>query len=261
MNICVLTKQVPDTESSLRINDSSDEIVLDGLKMIMNPYDEYAVEEAVKICLSVSGSKSTVITLGDESSKGILITALAMGMDEAIRVEEPPGEDDCYKTAMILSRLLSKIEFDLIFVGKSAFDDNASSVGALTAEFLNIPYVSNVVSLEITGDGSLKLHREKESGADVVSVFPPCVISCEKGLNRPRYPKLMKLMKAKKKKIPLKNIGDLGFTDEEIQGFVKTKTIKLFTPPGRQSGKTIEGEPEEVVDELFRELNEVVKAV
>lgn len=259
MNICVLTKQVPDTESSVRLNDSRDDIVLDGLKMIMNPYDEYAVEEAIKICQSIPGSKSTVITLGDDSSKDILVTALAMGMDEAVRIKDPGGEDDCYKSAMILSRLLG--DFDLIFVGKSAFDDNASSVGALVAEFLGIPYVSNVVKFEITGDESLKLHREKESGADVVCVSLPCVISCEKGLNKPRYPKLMKLMKAKKKKIPVMSINDLSFTDEEIKGFVKTIIIELITPPGRPPGKRLEGEPEEVIDELFRELREVVKVV
>ncbi|MCD4785868.1 MAG: electron transfer flavoprotein subunit beta/FixA family protein [Candidatus Eremiobacteraeota bacterium] len=261
MNICVLTKQVPDTDSSIRINDLSDDIVLDGLKMIMNPYDEYAVEEAVKTCQSIPGSKSTVMTLGEGSSKSILITSLAMGMDEAVRIEDPGGEEDCYKTAIILSRVLGEMDFDLIFVGKSAFDDNASSVGALVAEFLGVPYVSNVVKFEITGDDSLKIHREKESGADVVCVSLPCVISCEKGLNRPRYPKLMKLMKANKKNIPVRSIDSLGFTDVEINGFEKTKTLGLITPPCRPPGKMLEGEPEEVISELFRELREVVKVV
>lgn len=261
MKIAVLVKQIPDTDSSILINDSKSDIVHDGLKFILNPFDEFAVEEAIQICEKSPGSKSTVITVGDSASEDILRTAIAMGVEEAIRIDNSSGENDYHKTAAILARYLKDENYDLILVGKEALDDHAASVGALVAEFLSLPFVSNVVSLNIGENNILTLHREKERGYDIMEVALPCVISCQKGLNKPRYPKLKGQMKAKKAKIPVKTVADLGFSDEELRHISKTKIIELTYPTPRAKGKKLEGEVEEMVADLVRELREVARVI
>jgi len=251
MKIFVLVKLVPDTECSLRIDESGKEIVADGLKMILNPFDEYAVEEAVRLVNEIPGSSNIVVTMGNESVNSALVNALAMGITDAVRIDDPDA-GDCFKTASVLAGFMAKQEFDLILVGKQAFGDDASSVGALLAEFLGIPFVSNIVGLEVVDEKTLRVTREKEVGADIVEVSLPCALSCQKGLNRPRYPKLMRLMKARKKKIPAKTFAALGFKEEDLKKFVKTKVLGLSTPQTRAGGKTLTGEPREIATNLIR---------
>lgn len=254
MKICVLAKQVPDTESSVNINESGTGVLYDGLKMIMNPYDEYAVEEAVKISATHPGSTTEVVTVGNAGSEEILRTALAMGIESAVRIEDPEEGTCFYKTAFILAKYLKDKQFDLILLGNHAFDDSAGAVGGMLAELLGIPFVSGIVTLEILDGGNLKVTREKEKGADIVSVAMPCVLSCQKGLNIPRYPKLMGLMKAKKKTIPLFTLEDIGFSLQDSGGNGNLKVLRMERPPQRQKGKLLEGEPSQVVSLLMEEL-------
>jgi electron transfer flavoprotein beta subunit len=242
MKISVLAKLVPDTETTPRISGDGSDIVHEGIKMVINPYDEFAVEEAVKLS-EEKGAAAMVITMGAKDSEEALRTALAMGIPEASRIEDPGGEEDCFKTALILSKALEGEKPDIILCGRQAFDDDASSVGPLVAEFLKIPFVSNAVKIEVLDGGRLTVHRDREGGKDVVEVSAPCVISCQKGLNKPRYPKLMGLMKARKKDIPVRTAGEMGFSTGSLNELVKTQVLKLYHPPSRPPGKKLSGDP------------------
>lgn len=253
MKIIVLAKLIPDTEVTPRIADDGTGITYEDLKLILNPYDEFAVEEAVNLAKESSGS-SKVITFGDEKSDQALRTALAMGIGEALRIEDPGGASDVFRTSSALSAALQQEEFDLILAGKKAFDDDASAVGGMVASILNLPFVSGIVKLETGEDGKLIVHRESPAGMEVLEVPTPCLLSCEKGLNEPRYPSLMGLMKAKKKKIEVKKLADVGLTVEGLNEIAKTEVVKLSYPPSRSGGKLLTGEVEEIVQQAASEI-------
>lgn len=253
MNIIVLMKQAPDTETSLKIDDSGKDVVAEGVKMVMNPFDEYAAEEAIKIARE-KGGRAKVVTVGGKESEEAMRTAIAMGIPEAERIEDPGGETDCMKTARLIAAALKDQKFDIIFTGKQAVDDDASSVGPIVAELLGAAFVSNVVHVEVLEAGLIEVHRESVGGYDVVEMKTPCVISCQKGLNKPRYPKLMGLMKAKKKKIPVRTIDDLGVSKDQADGMTKTVIKGLIRPPARPPGKVLKGEPKEIAQEIAASL-------
>jgi electron transfer flavoprotein beta subunit len=196
MNIYVLMKRTFDTEEKITLNNG--QIAEDGAEFIINPYDEYAVEEAIQV-RDANGGEITVVTVGGEESEKELRTALAMGCDKAVLINTEDDLDygDQYTTAKILAEFLKDKEIDLILAGNVAIDGGSGQVGPRVAELLNIPYVTTITKLEIS-EKSVKVIRDVEGDSEVIETSLPLLVTAQQGLNEPRYPSLPGIMKAKK---------------------------------------------------------------
>ena len=238
MNLYVCIKQVPDTETKIKLNGDSTGIDTAGIKWIMSPYDEYGVEEALRYKEKNAGSTVTVVSAGPDRVVESLRTALAMGADNAIHVELPETADSAFAAKALATALKKEAKVDLVFFGKEAIDDGAAQVPGLVAHHLGIPAVTVVVGIEYNGT-TLKCKREIEGGAyEMVEVATPAVIAGSKGLNEPRYATLPNIMKAKKKEVKALKLADLGVSASDQK--VKFKGLQL--PPPKQAGKKIEGD-------------------
>ncbi len=264
MNIIVCLKQVPDTESRIRVAADGKSIVQDDLKWIMNPYDEFGVEEALRIKEKFGGDV-TVLSAGPGRTAEAVRTALAMGADRGIIVGDEALEgSDSLALARALASVIKGLDFDLIFAGQRGVDDDQGVVGPYVAEFLNIPQVSLGVKVDVSDNGgSVRVHRQVEGRTLVVEAELPVLITTQKGLNEPRYASLPGIMKAKKKPLEQKSLSDLGLDPAGFgPGASKLDVLELSPPDERASGKIIEGEtPEEKAAELARILHEEAKVI
>ncbi len=234
MNIFVCVKQVPDTETKVVPTADGNFIETASIKWIMNPYDEFAVEQALLVKQSNPAANVTVVRVGSVKDTEALRTAMAMGADEATLVEAADNLDS-YSIAKALKGAIEKTgkKPDLIFSGKQAIDDDALQVPQILAEMLGLPSVTVVVGFELSGT-TLKLKREIEGGAlEIYEVKTPCVIACNKGLNTPRYASLPGIMKAKKKPMAQYSLADVGVSDADRR--VKYSQFRL--PPEKPAGK------------------------
>ena len=237
MKIFVCIKQVPDTETKIKTAGSG--IDTNGIKWVMNPYDEYAVEEAVKLRDANPGAQVWVASLGPKTRVVESIrTALAMGADEGLVIHSDLGLDS-YGTAKALAKAIEQEGgATVIFTGKLAIDDNASAVGQMVAEFLKIPHTS-VVSKFSFSNGSVEVHRDIEGGAkEVVQMQTPALVAANKGLNMPRYASLPGIMKAKKKTIKELDLAHLGASEADI----KVKMSNFSLPPEKPAVQMISGD-------------------
>lgn len=262
MEIVVLVKQVPDTESMISIADDGVSIKKEDIKWIMNPYDELAVEEGLQI-KEAQGGTVTILSMGPQKAIEAIRTALAMGADKGVHINDPATEgSDALATAKILSAALKEIPYDLIIAGHRAVDEDNYQVAAAVAEFLGIPQVSMVVKTEL-GDGKIKCHRTFEGGSVVVEAALPAMITTQRGLNEPRYASLPGIMKAKKKPVDVKTAADLDVDPASVgtaNRKVKIKTLRF--PPERQAVQMIEGEsPAEIAAQLVKVLHEETKII
>ena len=264
MNIIVCLKQVPDTESQIKVATDGKTIVTDDVKWVMNPYDEFGVEEALQIKEKLGG-EVTVIGLGPKRVTESIRTALAMGADKGILINDPALENsDALATGRALAAAIKDLDYDLIFTGQRGVDDDMGLVGATLAEFLDIPQLSIIVKAEVSEDGkSVKVNRPVEGQTLVIEASLPAVITTQKGLNEPRYASLPGIMKAKKKPLEEKTLADLGLDASQVgEGARKLKIMELTPPPQREAGKIIEGEtPEAKAAELVRLLHEEAKLI
>ncbi len=262
MRILVCIKQVIDTGARLTIEGGK--VAGDALPRVLNPYDEFALEEAVRIKEADPESTVTVLTLGPEKFKDTLRTGLAMGADEAVHLADPAFEGlDSLGVAHALACSARKLEFDLILCGRQAVDDDMAQVGPALAVFLDIPCLTMVTGLEFADDKqSATVTRQVEGGSEVYRVALPCLLTCQKGLNQPRLPSLKGIMKAKKKEISVWNTGDIGF-DQEIYGTgaSRIEEIELTPPPARKKGVQLGGTPQEASAELVRLLRDEAKVI
>lgn len=261
MNVVVCLKQVPDTETKIQINQGKDGILEEGVKFVINPYDEYAIEQGLRIKEKSEG-EVTILCLGTERVTESIRTALAMGADKAVHLCDPAFEKlDSYSTAKALSMVLKGVPFDIILTGKQGVDYDNSQVFSILAEMLNVPQVSVVVGLEISDDKTKAVaRREIEAGGiEIVETSLPVIIAAQKGLNEPRYASLPGIMKAKKKEIKKLTLSDLGISTEELKN--KVKLASFTFPPPREAGKIIQGEAVEVVVELAKILHREEKII
>ncbi|MFC4556618.1 electron transfer flavoprotein subunit beta/FixA family protein [Virgibacillus kekensis] len=257
MNIYVLLKKTFDTEEKIVV--SNGRIEDDGAEYIINPYDEYAVEEAINQ-RDAHGGEVTVVTVGDEESEKQLRTALAMGADKAVLIntEEDVEDGDQYTTAKILEAYFEDKEPDLILAGNVAIDQASGQVGPRLAERLGIPYVTTITALEIDGD-TVKIDKDVEGDVEKVETSLPVLVTCQQGLNEPRYPSLPGIMKAKKKPLEELEIDDLDLEEDEVEA--KTKTVDIFLPPEKEAGRVLEGELDDQVKELVSLLKNESKVL
>ncbi len=257
MNLYVCIKQVPDTETKIKLNGDSSGIDAAGIKWIMSPYDEFAVEEALRVKEKNAGSTVTVVTAGPDRVVDTLRTALAMGADNAIHIELPESADSTMAAKAIAATLKKEAQIDLIYFGKEAIDDGASQVPQRVAAHLGLPSVTVVVGIEYSGT-TLKCKREIEGGSyEMVEVTAPAVIATSKGLNEPRYATLPNIMKAKKKEVKAVKLADIGVSAADQK--IKTKNLQL--PPPKQAGKKIEGDAAAQAKALVAALHNDAKVV
>ncbi|WP_096269615.1 electron transfer flavoprotein subunit beta/FixA family protein [Paucisalibacillus globulus] len=257
MNIYVLLKKTFDTEEKIVV--SNGRIEDDGAEFIINPYDEYAVEEAIKQ-RDEHGGEVTVITIGDEDSEKQLRTALAMGADKAVLIntEDDLEEGDQFTTTKILEAFFEDKEVDLILAGNVAIDEASGQVGPRLAERLGINYVTTITNLEIDGD-TAKIDKDVEGDVEKIETSLPLLVTCQQGLNEPRYPSLPGIMKAKKKPLDKLEIDDLDLDEDELEP--KTKTVDIFLPPEKEAGRVLEGEIDSQVKELVSLLRNEAKVL
>jgi electron transfer flavoprotein beta subunit len=236
VEIAVLLKQVPATESLIEIADGGTTIKTDGINWVMNPYDELAVEEALQI-RAAGGGTVTVFSIGPEKTVEALRTALAMGADTAVRIDPQGNALDGLATAKVLAGELKKGAFDLIIAGHRAVDDDNFQVGPAVAELMGIPHISMVIRQELA-EGKIRCTRTIDGGTLVLETALPALITTQRGLNEPRYASLPGIMKAKKKPIDTRALSETG-TDP---GAPMVKTIAMRLPPQRKGGRMIEGD-------------------
>jgi len=256
VNIVVCIKQVPDTEAQIKVAGGGKSIVTDDIKWVMNPYDEYGVEEALKL-KEAQGGEVTVVGVGPKRVTESLRTALAMGADKAVLVEDANfyGADPI-AAAKVLAAVIKGLNPDIIFFGQRAVDDDAGIAASAVAEYLGLPQLSTVIKLEIA-DGKAKATRPVEGMTLILEAPLPVVVTAQKGLNEPRYASLPGIMKAKKKPLEVKTLADLGLERAD-----KLEVLALTPPPQRAAGKKIAGEtPDELAANLAKALNEEAKAI
>ncbi|MBI4798600.1 MAG: electron transfer flavoprotein subunit beta/FixA family protein [Desulfarculus sp.] len=256
MNIVVCIKQVPDTETQIKIAGDGKAIATDDIKWVMNPYDEFGVEEALRI-QKAKGGEVTVVGAGPKRVTESLRTALAMGADKAVLIEDDGlyGADPL-AVAKILAAAVKPLNPDIVFLGMRAVDDDAGLVGPALAEFLDMPNLSVVTKVEV-GEGSVTVQRPVEGHTLVLEATLPAVISAQKGLNEPRYASLPGIMKAKKKPLAVMTLADLG-----LDKAGKAEIAALTPPPARAAGKTISGETsQELAANLAKALREEAKVI
>jgi electron transfer flavoprotein beta subunit len=256
VNIVACVKQVPDTETLIKVKPDGSGIDETGIKWVMNPYDEFGVEEALKLKEKFGGDV-TIVSVGPARALESIRTALAMGADKGIHINDPALEGaDAYNTASALAAAIKAIPYDIIFCGQRAIDDDSGQVGSVLAEFLGIPQVTFVTKLDVEGK-SIKVIRPIEGAQLLIESSLPCVVTAQKGLNEPRYASLPGIMKAKKKPVDVKDAAGLGITVAP-----KAKVAKTLPPPARPPGKIICGEePAEKAKELARLLREEAKVI
>lgn len=260
MNIFVFVKRVPDTESKIRIDHEANSIIEEGVSFVINPFDEYAVEEALRL-KEAREATVTVFSVGSDDSIPILKKALAMGADEAVLLKDELKETyDGLRTARILVQALQTkySDYNLLLFGKQSVGADNSQIPSMVAEWLGLPQVNVVTKLEIDGNTG-SAHREIEGAVERVAFTLPAVISAQKGLNEPRYETLRGIMAAKRKEIPVVKVEDLGLDEDQLAPMLEL--IKMESPPLREDGKVIEEEPDVAAKKIVEFLREEAKVL
>jgi electron transfer flavoprotein beta subunit len=253
-----LLKQVPATESFISVAPDNVSIKTDDLKWVINPYDELAVEEALRI-REAQGGQVTIVCLGPEKAVEAIRTALAMGADRGLRIDPGNVRPDGLGTARILAAALKAIPFDLIIGGHRAVDDDNFQVGPAVAEFLGIPHLSMVNQQKIEG-GKIRCRCTVDGGTIELEAPLPALITTQRGLNEPRYASLPGIMKAKKKPLDTRSLADLGLSDEALKA--RLKIVALKSPAERKGGRIISADTVGAkVAALVRALREEAKVL
>jgi electron transfer flavoprotein beta subunit len=251
MNVIVCIKQVPDT-TEVKIDPVSKNLVREGVKSIINPFDMYAIEEAVRL-KEKHGGKAIVLTMGPPQAEAVLREAISLGCDEAVLVSDRAfAGSDTLATGYTLSKAIEKIkDYDVIICGKQAVDGDTAQVGPGIAATLDIPQITYVRKIEEIKDKTIKAERATEEGYEVVESSLPCLITVVKEINTPRLPSLKGKIKAKNATIQVWKAADIGAEENRV-GLKGSPTwvFSIFTPPPRPKGTIFDKEPQHNVDRL-----------
>lgn len=264
MKILVLVKQVPDSTTNIKIAPDGKDFDRAGVKMVVNPFDEFAIEQAVQLREARSDVESiTALIVGPAKAAEALRTVLAIGADDAIHLRDEAFDAlDELQTAALIAGVVRDAGYDLILRGKQEIDLDSGQIGPALAELLDIPHVGVATKLQMAADGKSFVANRRIEGADeVVEVSLPALITCEKGLCECRYPSLPNLMKAKKKPVRVLASVDVAGFAEQTASVGGSLMDRLEPPPPRPPGKMIDGEPQEAARELVRLLREEAKAI
>jgi electron transfer flavoprotein beta subunit len=259
MNIIVCIKQVPNT-TDVKIDPVTNTLIRDGVESVINPFDAYAIEEAVRL-KERFGGKVTVVTMGPPQAENALKEAISLGCDEAVLVSDRKfAGSDTWATSYTLSSAIRKLgEFDIILCGKQASDGDTAQVGPGISTHLDIPQVTYVKKIEEIKDNKARVERMTEEGYDILETPLPCLFTVVKEINTPRLPSLKGMMRAKSAKITKWTAEDIECDPKSIglEGS-PTRVVKIFTPPPRKGGEMIKGEPGDVAMELTALLKDIV---
>lgn len=256
MNIFVLIKRTFDTEEKVVIKDGK--VSDDGSTFIINPYDEYAIEEALKL-REDHGGTVTVVTIGDEDAEKELRTALAMGADKAVLIDDDEVEEgDQFTTTTLLATYLKDKAADIILAGNVSVDGGTGQVGPRLAEELGIAAVTSVTKLTVEGN-KVTIERDIEGDLEIIETSLPLLVTCQQGLNEPRYPSLPGIMKAKKKPLETLELDDLDLDEADVQA--KINSVEIFLPPVKKAGKVLSGDLNHQVNELVLLLRTEAKVI
>lgn len=264
MKILVLVKQVPDSTTNIKIAADASDIERAGVKMVVNPFDEFAIEQAARLKEKRKDVESvTALIVGPAQASEALRTALAVGADDGIHLEDPAFEDlDELQTAALIAATVKDGGYDLIFRGKQEIDLDSGQLGPALAEALDWPHVGAATKFELAEDGkSFVAHRRVEGAEEQVEVQTPALVTCEKGLCEMRYPSLPNLMKAKKKPVKKMAAADVPGFQDAIAGIGGMQMHTFAPPPERPPGKVLQGETDETAKELARLLREEAKVI
>jgi electron transfer flavoprotein beta subunit len=259
LNSVVCISHVPDTESRIKITGDGKKVDEAGLKFIVSPYDEFALEEAIRL-KEKSGGDVTVVTFGPERAQQALREALARGATKALHVKGESSDADALGIAKVLAAAIKSVPHEIVFFGKQGVGTDNGLVGPMVAELLDYPQVNVVTHLEVA-DGKLTAHREIEAAEEVLEASLPAVVTAQKGLNEPRYASLKGIMAAKKIAIDTKSISDLGLTDDDVLN-ARVVTVSLEMPAEKSGGKKIEGtDPAAAAQAIVKFIKEEAKAL
>lgn len=251
MEILVLLKQTFDTEAKVTVKDGR--IVDDDVTMVINPYDEYAVEEALKI-REAQGGTVTVVSVGGDRVEEALRRALAMGADEAVLLELPARADE-FVVAGLLAAWAKDKSFDMVLAGNVSVDTGAGQTAVRFAESMDLPHVAAALKIQIDG-AKATVDRDAEGDTEVVVVTLPALITAQQGLNEPRYPSVPGIMKAKRKQIARVAAADLG-----VDTAARTEVTSIFQATQNRLNKMIKGAPAEQAKELVQLLRGEAKII
>jgi electron transfer flavoprotein beta subunit len=259
LKIIVCVKQVPDTETRIRINPEGAGIVEADVNWIVSPYDEFAIEEALRI-KEAKGGEVVLVSLGPDRVQTALRSGLAMGADSGVHLKDPLFDaTDTLGTARALAAAIKGLApFDLVLTGQQGVGGDHSQVPGLLAELLDVPQVTVSVKVEIQ-DGNAVVEREIEGAHETWETTLPALLSAQKGLNEPRYASLKGIMAAKKKPVETKDAAALGLDAAALAPATRVAALEL--PPARPGVKMIEGDPEAQAKELLRLLHEEAKVI
>jgi electron transfer flavoprotein beta subunit len=265
VNSIVCLKQVPDTEAQIRVKPDGSGIITQDIKYVINPYDEFGVEEALRLKEKFGSGTVTIVSMGPERAIESIRMALAMGADKAIHLNDTAFEDgDAYTTAKVLAQAIKGLEYDIIFCGRQAIDDDLAQVGSALAEMLGLPQIYLVTKVEVSQDKKkARVNRQIVGGEEIIEIPLPAVLTCQKGLNEPRYASLPGIMKAKKKEVKAMNAAALGIDPNTAgKAGAKCKIVKMYSPPTRSAGKIITGaDATETAPQLAKLLREESKVI
>ena len=259
MNCIVCVTSVPDTASVIKIGPDGKNIDETGIKWIVSPFDEYALEEALQIT-EAKGGEVTVVTYGPARAEAALRDCLARGAHKAVHViggETNLG--DSFAIASVLAKALDGREYDLVLCGNMGVGSDCNQVGQMLAVLLGIPHVANVSKLEV-GDASMTAGRDVEGGQEIVESTLPALVTCQKGLNEPRYAALKGIMAAKRKPVDKIEVASLGINEATDSNYT-VRSLEL--PPPKSEGTIIQGEddPAAAAAQLVNLLRSEAKAI
>ncbi|HEY3054729.1 MAG TPA: electron transfer flavoprotein subunit beta/FixA family protein [Thermoanaerobaculia bacterium] len=259
MNSVVCVSHVPDTETRIKIAPDKQRIDETGIKFIVSPYDEFALEEAIRV-KEKKGGDVTVITFGPDRAGQALRECLARGATKAVHVKGEVAGADSLGIAKVLAAAIKSVPHDLVFFGKQGVGTDNALVGPMVAELLGYPQVNVVTHLE-AGDNKVTAHREIEGAEEVIEASMPAVITAQKGLNEPRYASLKGIMAAKKIPIDTKSVADLGLSETDVYK-QRVVFVSLELPPEKSGGRKIDGaDPAAAAREILKYIREEAKAM
>jgi electron transfer flavoprotein beta subunit len=240
VKILVTVKRVPDTAAEKRLDPEDKTLDRESVETIMNPVDEYAVEEALRL-KETAGGEVVVLCMGPTSALPAVRKALSMGPDAAVHVHDDALHgSDAFNTATVLAAAIRTVEPDLVLLGSESTDARTSLVPSALAEFLGWPALTNAKKLEVDGT-TVRVHRETETGYDVVEADGPAVVSVVKGINEPRYPSFKGIMAAKSRPVTDLTLSDLGIDPSEVGAAGTTTEVVEFAPrPPKQAGQKVQ---------------------
>jgi electron transfer flavoprotein beta subunit len=253
VKILTTVKKVVDVELNIHVENGA--IVEKGLQYVINAWDENAVEAAVQL-KEAHKAETTLVSLGSTDNTDIIRKCYAMGIDNAIHIDDPALEKaDSQTFAKVLQKVYEAGDYDLVITGKQAQDTDAGQAGIMLAEFLGIPCVSNVIKITVTDDKNIQVSRLGDSGTEIVDVTLPAVVTVSDSINEPRLPAMRGIMMAKKKKITVMDLAGLGTSFEDVGGTAQASEIESFmAQEKRKGGQKFEGDPAEVTARVVQLL-------